>query len=71
MYDLGYVKNPEDAGKKLRTKIWNCDGLTEKMISPCKSNHDQRVAATPEKVAQFKGVFSFCFITTIDWALLD
>ena len=50
------MKNPEDAGGKLRRKLWNVDGLTEKMISPSKSKEDQRAPATPRKVSQFKGL---------------
>ena len=56
LYDLGFVKNPEDAGRKLRRKLWNVDGLTEKMIAPSKSEEDQRAPATPRKVSQFKGL---------------
>ena len=56
LYDLGFVKNPEDAGRKLRQKLWNVDGLTEKMISPSKSKEDQRTPATPRKVSQFIGL---------------
>ena len=50
------MKNPEDAGRKLRRKLWNVDGLTEIMISPSKSKEDQRAPATPPKVSQFKGL---------------
>ena len=27
LFDLGFVKNTEDAGKKLRKKLWSSEGL--------------------------------------------
>ena len=56
LFDLGFVKDPEDAGKKLRKKLWPSEGLVNTMISPTKANEEQREAATPQKVAQFKGL---------------
>ena len=56
LFDLGFVKDPEDAGKKLRKKLWSTEGLVNTMISPTKANEEQREAATPQKVAQFKGL---------------
>ena len=56
LFDLGFVKDPEDIGKKLRKKLWPSEGLVNTMVSPTKANEEQREAATPQKVAQFKGL---------------
>ena len=54
MFDLVLVRNPQYAGRKLRWKIWNADGLTSKLISPSKID-DQRGPIASRKVAHFNG----------------